>query len=117
MYAAISPSLAVTGASCSTGTSSGTCTATGNFTVSATGGNGSYTYSNSVYSYDAGFSTNPTITSGATASAGHYAGAAATTPIPGTTLHVTLHSSVNDTRGTGAQVASGAGGLTFKYTA
>lgn len=116
VYAAISPSLSVTGASCSTGTGSGTCTATGNFTVSATGGNGSYTYSNSVYSYDAGFSTNPTVVSGATASSGHYAGAAPTTEFPGTHLGVTLHSSVNDTRGTGAQVASGTGALTFKYS-
>lgn len=115
-YAAISPSIQVTSASCSTGTSSGTCTATGNFTVTASGGNGSYTYSNSVYSYDSGFSTNPSITSGATTSTGHYAGAATTTATPGTALNVTLQTSVNDTRSTGAQTAQGIGKLTFKYT-
>ena len=115
-YATISPSISVVGGSCSTGTSSGTCTAAGTFSISATGGNGSYTYSNSVYSHDSGFSTNPTITAGATAASGTYSGAATTSPLPGTRLKVTLQTSVNDTRGTGAQTATGYNYLTFKYT-
>lgn len=115
-YAAISPSISVVSGACSTGTSAWTCTAAGTFSVSATGGNGNYTYSNSVYSHDLGFSTNPTIASGATASSGTYSGAATTSIIPGTKLKVTLQTSVNDTHGTGAQTATGYAYLTFKYT-
>ncbi len=116
VYATISPSISVVAGSCSTGAATGTCTASGTFSVSATGGNGSYTYSNSVYSYASGFSTNPTIASGATASSGTYSGAATTTALPGTALAVTLQTSVNDTRSTGAETAQGTAKLTFKYT-
>ena len=110
-YAPISPSISVRNGGCAK-TGSGTCTASAAFSITATGGNGSYTYSNSVHSYQSGFTTNPTITTGATAASGTYSGGASVAN-PAQELTVTLQTSVNDTRGTGAESSQGTGTLSF----
>lgn len=83
------------------------CAATATSTVTATGGNGSYTYSWSVTSGGA------TIASGGSAATCHFT-QTSTTTTPNNVQNNNIQCSVNDTRGTGAFIATGT--LTNTFT-
>lgn len=107
----LSASMSTTGGSCSTGESGGSCNATGTFSITASGGGGAYSYSNSITSQTSGYSA--TITSGATSSSGNVSGTAPTVPFPGAKNTVNLKSVVSES-GYSNVSATGSLGLTYK---
>lgn len=109
-FAAISASITTTAGSCSTGITCGsTCTAHGSAKATASGGNGSYTYSWSVTSGGA------TITSGSTSQTCNFSDSQATSS-PFSSDPSGVKCAVNDSRGTGVFNATGTVGFKFICT-